>query len=207
MQFSTEVKTFTSRTPDERATSGVRGSRKEPRVRVDGGLRIAMRAGVGMAVVVLSTLIVGCVSASDEGAATVNATPAEAREESLTQTVSGVVSGTGQTVGVCAPLTCCFPTGAEWSDNPFENGLRALGCTTPQAYTERYGSTGWWLFTRCHQSPALTALVLQYSSVAPYDSRLAANECLYLNQGNLLASDVFVEFDPTCSSCRPAVAR
>jgi hypothetical protein len=161
-----------------------------------------LQLGVGSAVGVLSTILLGCAAGGDPGAGSVQGTDSPVREESLTQTVTGVVSGTAQTAGVCVPLTCCFPTGGEWADNPFENGLRALGCSAPQAYTERYGSSNWWLFTRCTQSAALTALVLQYANVAPYDSGWAINECLYLNEGLVGGTDVFVQFDPTCSSCR-----
>jgi hypothetical protein len=105
-------------------------------------------------------------------------------------------------LGICAPLTCCFPSGGGWSDDPFEDGLRALGCTTPQAYTESYGQSQWWLYSACPLSTQLSALVLQYSTVSPYYSQLVVNECLELHA--ILGDEVthvFVQWDPTCSSC------
>src|SRR5215831_6954398 len=64
-------------------------------------------------------------------------------------------------VNLCQPLTCCFPSGGGWSENPFENGLRALGCTEPRAYAESLGQSSWWKFSRCPTSLDLTTLVLK----------------------------------------------
>jgi hypothetical protein len=105
-------------------------------------------------------------------------------------------------LGICQPLTCCFPSGGNWSQNPFEDGLRALGCATPEAYTESYTQSDWWLYSRCPPSVGLVTLVAQYAAVSPYYSQLVVNECLELH--SVLGSDptdVFVEWDPTCSSC------
>jgi hypothetical protein len=106
-------------------------------------------------------------------------------------------------LGICQPLTCCFPSGGEWSNNPFEDGLRALGCTKPQAYTESYGKSDWWLYSPCPASLDLVNLVAQYALVSPYYAQLVVNECLLLHgvtDGH--PTDVFVEWDPTCGSCR-----
>jgi len=105
-------------------------------------------------------------------------------------------------LGICQPLTCCFPSGGGWTADPFEEGLRDLGCTKPQAYTESYGASQWWLYSMCPSSSDLVTLVAAYALVNPYYSQLVVNECLELHavgQGN--ATDVFVEWDPTCSSC------
>jgi hypothetical protein len=41
--------------------------------------------------------------------------------------------------------------------------------------------------------------------VAPYEARFVVNECLALDAiTELKLSSVFVEFDPTCNSCKPA---
>jgi hypothetical protein len=105
-------------------------------------------------------------------------------------------------LGICQPLTCCFPSGGGWQDNPFEDALRALGCSKPQAYTESYGQSDWWLYSTCPASLDLTTLVLQYSTVSPYYSQIVVNECLELHAiGGGNATSVFVEWDPTCSSC------
>ena len=161
------------------------------------------------ATVALGVVVAGC-AADAGGVAPVSTegTEGQVQEQSLTQVVTGIVSATGQVVGVCAPLTCCLPTGAEWGTDPLQTGLKALGCSTPAAYTERYGSTNWWMFTKCQQTPALSALVAKYANVAPYNSGYAINECLLLNNlKGLVSGDVFVQFDPTCTSCHNAVAK
>jgi hypothetical protein len=106
------------------------------------------------------------------------------------------------TVNLCQPLTCCFPSGGGWSDNPFENGLRALGCTEPQAYTESFGQSKWWKYSMCPTSLDLTALTLKYALVSPYYSEVAVNECLELQAvlGGQPTS-AFIAWDPTCSTC------
>jgi hypothetical protein len=106
-------------------------------------------------------------------------------------------------LGICAPLTCCFPSGGGWADNPFEDRLRSLGCTTPRAYTQSYGTPDWWVYSSCPASLDLTTLVLQYATVSPYYSQLVVNECLLLD-GIVGGSptDVFVQWDPTCETCR-----
>jgi hypothetical protein len=106
-------------------------------------------------------------------------------------------------LGICAPLTCCFPSGGKWSEqDPFERSLKALGCSKPQAYTQSYGQSEWWLYSSCPASLQLTELVLQYATVSPYYSQLVVNECLELQAlGSLDPTSVFVQWDPTCSSC------
>lgn len=105
-------------------------------------------------------------------------------------------------VNLCQPLTCCFPSGGGWSDNPFEKGLQALGCTEPQAYAESLGQSSWWKFSRCPASLDLTAQVLKYALVSPYYSQVAINACLELQAvAGGQATSAFVEWDPTCPSC------
>jgi hypothetical protein len=124
--------------------------------------------------------------------------------DSLGNVLTGTLGSVTGSVGLCTPLTCCFPTGAEWGSNAFENELKSLGCGVPAAYAESAGSSQWWLYTECPQSAALNALVKQYASVAPYEARFVTNLCLTLDAvGGLRLNSVFVEFDPTCGSCRP----
>lgn len=174
--------------------------------------------GIALCVVsmILGTVALGCAADATSGAegesgAGVASDVAAAEDAKVAPEgtlLTGTVSGVGQLVGICAPLTCCFPVGAEWNDNAFENGLRALGCTTPQAYSERYGSSNWWMYSKCTSSAALTALVNQYSKVAPFNATITINECLLLTSIlHLKLSDVFVAFDPTCTSCKSLVAR
>jgi hypothetical protein len=178
----------------------------------DRALRTALAAG---AMAVLGVLGVGCaVEASPEPSTTdrpvVSAGAGACAEngihdESLTSGLTGALGSLTGAVGLCTPLTCCFPNGGEWGSNAFENSLRALGCTTPHAYSEAAGSSMWWLYTECPASAKLTTLVAQYSKVAPYKSQFVVNACLLLDAvGSLKLGDVFVEFDPTCGSCAPA---
>jgi len=102
----------------------------------------------------------------------------------------------------CSPLTCCFPAGGGWDDDPFEDSLRGLGCSTPANYTEATGTGNWWLYTRCPPSRELEKLVCDYSHVAPYDARFIDSLCLELAAiGSGKPDSVFVEFDPTCETC------
>jgi len=105
-------------------------------------------------------------------------------------------------LGICVPLACCFPDGGGWQDDPFEDQLRSLGCSTPSAYTESYGQSQWWLYSMCPASTELSDLVVTYATVAPYYSQLVVNACL---EGHALGQDdptsVFVEWDPTCPGC------
>jgi hypothetical protein len=165
--------------------------------------RVVAMSSIG----ILLSLAMGACGAPAEGQVGAEALPSGTHPDAVLGSVTGAatttVSNTGQAVGVCSPLTCCFPQGSEWGDNPFEDSLRQLGCSTPQAYTERYGSTDWWMFSQCEASPALLALVAAYATVAPYESVVSTNECLYLQSvGSLQANQVFVQFDPTCTSCR-----
>jgi hypothetical protein len=105
-------------------------------------------------------------------------------------------------LGICAPLTCCFPTGGGWESNPFEDGLRSLGCTEPHAYTQSYGRSEWWMYSRCPLSAKLTDLVARYALVDPYYSQFAVNACLELDAvGNGQLTSAFVQWDPICGSC------
>jgi len=106
-------------------------------------------------------------------------------------------------LGICSPLACCFPGGGGWQDNPFENELKSLGCTTPSAYTQSYTRSDWWVYSECPLSLEPTNLVLQYSTVAPYYSQLVVNACLELHAvGQIQPTSVFVQWDPTCENCR-----
>jgi hypothetical protein len=54
----------------------------------------------------------------------------------------------------------------------------------------------------CPSSTDLVNLVLAYATVAPYYSQLVVNECLEVHAvGELRATSVFVEWDPTCPGC------
>jgi hypothetical protein len=125
-----------------------------------------------------------------------------ANEESSGEPVERTGASSEPLLGICAPLTCCFPSGGGWNGDTFEDGLKALGCTTPQAYTESYGQSQWWLYSACSASIPLTELVAQYATVSPYYSQLVVNECLELHAVvGAAPTSVFVEWDPTCSSC------
>jgi hypothetical protein len=117
---------------------------------------------------------------------------------------AGRTSTAGQALlGICEPLTCCFPSGGGWAESPFDDRLQALGCTVPKAYTESFGRSQWWLYSACPSSLELADLVLQYALVSPYYSQLVVNECLELQAlGDGQPTWAFVEWDPTCSSCR-----
>jgi hypothetical protein len=111
-------------------------------------------------------------------------------------------------LGVCAPLTCCFPNGGGWENNPFEKQLKSLGCSNPSAYTQSYGQSDWWLYSMCPGSIDLVELVLSYATVAPYYSQLVLNECLEAHAlGDLDPGAVFVEWDPTCPNCYYSISR
>jgi hypothetical protein len=163
--------------------------------------------GAGALAALISTLCAaGC--AVDPSVGSPSGEQVATEDSALVSGVTQTVGGTSAQLGACMPLTCCFPSGAEWGSNPFEDGLRALGCSTPAAYTERYGSDGWWMYTRCHPSVQLTTLVAKYSTVAPYQSTFAANVCLLaVSLVGASPSDVFVQFDPTCTSCRSATTK
>jgi hypothetical protein len=105
----------------------------------------------------------------------------------------------------CAPLTCCFGAGAEWSDNPFENDLQSLGCTKPVAYAQKAGTSDWYLYSECRLSLELFEVVFEYSKVAPFNAEFASDPCLKHSKEMepILTDSVFVEFDPTCPSCYP----
>ena len=105
-------------------------------------------------------------------------------------------------LGICTPLACCFPGGGGWQDDPFEDQLESLGCSTPSAYTESYGQSQWWLYSMCPASTDLVVLVLTHAAVAPYYSQLVANACLETHAlGQQEPTSVFVEWDPTCPNC------
>jgi hypothetical protein len=152
----------------------------------------AKRVGVGLGVGAI------CFALSS-GCAVQGSTPESSQQSSATSE---------SLLGICTPLLCCFPAGGAWNDDPFENGLRSLGCSEPAAYTESYGQSKWWLYSTCPASLPLTELVLQYATVAPYYSQLVVNACLELHAiGNLAPTEVFVQWDPTCSSCTYSWAR
>jgi hypothetical protein len=105
-------------------------------------------------------------------------------------------------LGICAPLTCCAPSGGWWEDNDFENGLQSLGCTTPRPYTPRYTASEWWLYSECPPSNALDKLVKKYQDVSPYDSEETV-PCVEQLVPVVIQGAVFVQFDPVCGNCSP----
>ncbi len=133
---------------------------------------------------------------------------AKTTTESQSSTVQGV-SASLRTDAIraaakksCSPLTCCFPAGGGWEDDPFEDALRGLGCSTPANYSEATGTSAFWLYTRCPPSLKLLKLVREYSNVAPYDARFIDSLCLELGAiGSGQPDSLFVEFDPTCETC------
>jgi hypothetical protein len=146
-----------------------------------------LRAGLTVAILaaVSAVLAVGC-------------TVETSAPESDVRTSSSSLS----LLGICTPLTCCFPSGGAWASNPLEDRLRELGCTAPQAYTESYQASNWWIYSHCPTSLALTSLVLEYATVSPYYSQLVVNPCLELHAlGGNDPLGVFVEWDPTCPNC------
>jgi hypothetical protein len=161
----------------------------------------------GAALVAIASLVACAAETSGGEPAPSTTEPVEATShaESLGTGLTGIVGGVAGAVGLCKPLTCCFPSGGGWGSDTFEDGLRALGCSTPAAYSPSAGSSEWWLYTQCKASPQLSQLVAKYSNVAPYDAQFVVNECLALDALTALQLDaVFVEFDPTCNSCKPA---
>jgi len=100
------------------------------------------------------------------------------------------------------PSDLLLPRRGRLDDDPFEDSLRGLGCSTPANYTEATGTGNWWLYTRCPPSRELEKLVCDYSHVAPYDARFIDSLCLELAAiGSGKPDSVFVEFDPTCETC------
>jgi hypothetical protein len=171
------------------------------------------RIGTSVGFAALAAVMVGCAAQAGEPSTVTteesNAVSTEegnAKTESLSNATNGaeqVVNAAGQVVGLCSPLTCCFPTGTQWDDNTFENGLKELGCTMPAAYSPSFQSGDWWLYTKCPVTPALLELVLEYSTVAPYDAQFVINECFLLQDvGALRLDEAYVQFDPTCGSCK-----
>jgi hypothetical protein len=147
------------------------------------------------------------VSPNEPAGTATPSTPAKVRSDNLLGTLTnGLTNGVGDltgALGLCAPLTCCFPSGGGWTADPFEQELKALGCTTPAAYTESAGASEWWLYTQCPASDPLQAAISAYSA-PPYDAQIVVNVCLALGAVTSLdLNAVFVEFDPTCNSCRP----
>jgi hypothetical protein len=170
-------------------------------------LRLGVLGGVVLGAV---PVVAGCVGtvAGDAGGEVAQAAQPDGHEavrrESLGSSLTGLVGGLAGDLGLCQPLTCCFPSGGGWTSDPFEQGLRALGCTTPAAYSESAGASMWWLYSQCPAGDALNALVAQYSA-PPYEAQPVVNECLALGAVTELdLNAVFIEFDPTCNSCRPA---
>jgi hypothetical protein len=103
----------------------------------------------------------------------------------------------------CSPLACCFPKGGGgWvKDDPFEDGLRCLGCDEPAPYTEAAGTSNWWFYTECRPSRRLTALVRKYAGT-PYDAQFITSACLTRHANEEGEGEtVFVKFDPTCETC------
>jgi hypothetical protein len=111
-------------------------------------------------------------------------------------------------LGICLPLTCCFPNGGGWQNNDFEKQLKSWGCTTPKAYTASYEASDWWVYSLCPLSlePKLSQFVQQYHTTAPYyaddtGSGLALNLCVVDALGELLTQNDFVQWDPLCPNC------
>lgn len=151
------------------------------------------------------SLVAGCSANVDAPAATAaDGTPANTAStpESSLRAVPVVVE-TVDAAKDCSPLACCFPqVGGGWiKDDPFEDGLRRLGCDKPAPYTEVAGTSNWWFFTECRPSARLTALVEKYAGT-PYDAQFITSACLRRHareEGE--GETAFIKFDPTCETC------
>jgi hypothetical protein len=154
-----------------------------------------------------SFLVAGCaanVTDPTAAAPAADGTPATtATTEERSLRAVPVVVETVNTAKDCSPLSCCFPQkGGGWmKDDPFEDGLRRLGCDEPFPYTEIAGTTNWWFFTECRPSAGLTALVEKYEGT-PYDAQFITSACLRRHareEGE--GETAFIKFDPTCETC------
>jgi hypothetical protein len=152
-----------------------------------------------------SLLLAGCAADATVEAPTTAESPqstAAAAQSASPRPLETLATRTVHGAASCSPLTCCFPAGGGWEDDPFEDALKRLGCTTPANYTEATGSSNWWVYTRCPASLELAKVVWEYSNVAPYDARFIDNLCLELGAiGSGHPDSIFVEFDPTCETC------
>jgi hypothetical protein len=145
---------------------------------------------IGRALVGVSVLLAGCaadVAGSDPAP--------KATQESVAQSSSADTALRIENAGEhCSPRTCCFPSaGGGWQDNPLENDLQSIGCTTPSPYEQK--ANAFWVWTRCPLSFQTLEAVYKFRGT-PYDARFVENACLGYEPDK-----VVVVFDPTCGTC------
>lgn len=144
-------------------------------------------------------LVAGCAANVTDPATVVEGTQGTVQESSLRPLVVEAVNSAKD----CSPLSCCFPKGGSgWlKGDPFEDGLRHLGCDAPAPYTEAAGASNWWFYTECPASRRLNALVRKYAGT-PYEAQFITSACLARHARDEGEEEtVFVKFDPTCETC------
>jgi hypothetical protein len=136
--------------------------------------------------------LAGC--ASEVGAGDPSSTSTENAASAVAAETHAV---TTEHAGRCSPYACCFPTaGGGWQDNPFEDRLQKLGCSTPAPYEQT--ATTFWAWSACPFDLPLIVTVFKYSGT-PYSAHFVENACLDVDPGKAA-----VVFDPTCPTCGPA---
>ena len=142
---------------------------------------------IGRALVGASVLLAGCaadVTGSDPAP--------KPTQESVAQSSSALETENAH--DHCDPRACCFPSsGGGWQDNPLENDLQKIGCTTPSPY--QVMETRFWVWTRCPLRFETFETVFEFRGT-PYDARFVENACLGTEPDS-----VVVVFDPTCGTC------
>jgi hypothetical protein len=97
----------------------------------------------------------------------------------------------------CSPLACCFPSqGGGWQDDPLQNRLQQLGCSTPAPYQQT--KDAFWAWTECPFDLDVIATVFMYSG-RPDQAHFVENPCLPFHLGKAQ-----VVFDPLCTTCGAA---
>ena len=149
---------------------------------------------IGRALVGVSVLLAGCaadVTGSDPAPKATQESVAQAPSvEKISTEAARIESANGQ----CSPRACCFPSsGGGWQDNPLEDDLKRIGCSTPSPYQQT--SDAFWEWSRCTLSFQMLEVVYKYRGT-PYDTRFVENACLGSDPAT-----VVVVFDPTCGTC------